>query len=87
MVTSFISTRRLIFKIKILILPTTTTTPSQRDEDDDDDEHYGMFLTSFYGFVIRIQWNGSTHKLMADKNKKGKLLLFFSFNAEIIVFQ
>ena len=32
--------------------PTTTTTPSQRDEDDDDDEHYGMFLTSFYGFVI-----------------------------------
>jgi len=53
LVTSFISTRRLIFKIKILILPTTTTTPSQRDEDDDDDdEHYGMFLTSFYGFVI-----------------------------------
>ena len=40
------------FQNKILFLPTTTTTPSQRDEDDDDDEHYGMFLTSFYGFVI-----------------------------------
>ena len=43
LVTSFISTRRLIFRIKFFL---------QAQAHHDEHYYYGMFVTGFYGFVI-----------------------------------